>query len=212
MTLPLVILAVFAVAAGWVGIPELPVLGGLIAGLVRRVCRQHARRARAAAEAYSLVPLFTSLVVALGGLYLGWLVYRRVKAGEPDPLAKPLGGVYTLLKNKYYVDEFYDLVFVKPAHWFSETFSYQWIDRSVIDGILHGIAHAAAWWLGECLRFWIRPAGDQRRRRCHRRWHARHGLPGCAVMQTGRVQQYMVVAVFGHGRDRHHSLLHFPGA
>ena len=42
-----------------------------------------------------------------------------------------------LLKNKYYFDEAYDFLFVKPAYWFAETFVYQWMDKGLIDGILH---------------------------------------------------------------------------
>jgi NADH-quinone oxidoreductase subunit L len=193
MTLPLVILAVFAVAAGWVGIPKnFPLLGMLspdwFAGFVGQMVA-----GEGAAVAYNYIPLLTSLVVALGGLYLGWLVYRRVEAGDPDPLAKPLGVVYRWMKNKYYVDELYGLVFVKPAHWLSETFSYQWIDRKLIDGILHGAAHLG-WWLGERLRYSfdlpvINGAGDA----------TADGARGVGSwmrgMQSGRVQQYMVVAI-----------------
>ena len=65
-------------------------------------------------------PLLTSFVVSLGGLYLGWLVYRKVAAGEADPLQKPLGAIYTLLKNKYYFDELYNFLFVRPAYWVSD--------------------------------------------------------------------------------------------
>ena len=73
--------------------------------------------------AFNWVPLATSLFVALGGLYFGWLVYRNVNSPAEDRLQIPL------LKNKYYFDEFYDRVFVKPAYWFAETFVYKWMDQ-----------------------------------------------------------------------------------
>ena len=193
MTLPLVILAVFAVTAGWVGIPKtFPLLGSLSPDWFAEFVGQMVS-GEAAVEAASLIPLITSLVVALGGLYLGWRVYRGVQAGQPDPLEKPLGGFYTLLKNKYYFDELYDRVFVRPARWTAETLSYLWIDRKLIDGILHGIAHIG-WWLGERLRFWIdlpviNGAGDA----------AADGTRGMGgwmkSLQSGRIQQYMVLAV-----------------
>ncbi len=45
-----------------------------------------------------------------------------------------------MLKNKYYFDELYDKIFVRPAYWLAETFTYLWVDRKVIDGFLHLIA------------------------------------------------------------------------
>ncbi len=85
MTLPLVILAVFAVVIGWVGIPEdFPVLGGLLPNwfheFVGGTLLEHPE-----ALPFNYLPLLTSLVVALGGLFLGWLVYRNVKAGASRP-------------------------------------------------------------------------------------------------------------------------------
>jgi NADH-quinone oxidoreductase subunit L len=184
---------VFAVAAGWAGIPEhFPVLGGLVPSwfheFVGSTLAEHPE-----AVAFNWIPLLTSLLVSLGGLYLGWLVYRGVRAGQADPLQKPLGPVYTVLFNKYYFDELYDFLFVRPAFWLSETFTYLWLDRGLIDGILHTIARAA-FSVGGYLRNWIdKPIvngfGD---------------FVGESVkslgrtfrfIQTGRVQQYMVMAL-----------------
>jgi len=193
MTFPLAVLAVFAVAAGWVGIPEhFPVVGGLIPNwfheFVGGTLAEHPETV-----AFNWIPLLTSLVVALGGLYLGWLVYRGVHAGQADPLQRPLGPVYTVLFRKYYFDELYDLLFVRPAIWLSETFAYLWLDRGLIDGTLHLVARAA-FSVGGYLRNWIdKPIvngfGD---------------FVGESVkslgrtlrfIQTGRVQQYMVMAL-----------------
>ncbi|MCX6028348.1 MAG: NADH-quinone oxidoreductase subunit L [Chloroflexi bacterium] len=110
MTIPLMVLAVFAVAGGWVGIPkEFPILGALSTNPFHHFIGSlaEALHIEAAELPFNLVPLLTSLVVALGGLTLGWLVYRKarptgghVTEGEPmtspeqfvDPLARPLGG------------------------------------------------------------------------------------------------------------------------
>ena len=72
----------------------------------------------------------------IGGLGLGWLVYKNFKAGDEDPVKKLLGPVYKAMKNKYYFDEAYDFLFVQPAKWFSEKFVFEGMDRKVIDGIL----------------------------------------------------------------------------
>ena len=193
MTFPLVMLAFLAVTVGWVGIPEeFPAIGGLVPNwfheFVGATLAEHPE-----APPFSFIPLLTSIVVSLGGLYLGWVVYRKHAAGEADPLQARLGGVYKVLKNKYYIDEFYDRVFVRPAIWFSEVFTYQWMDRLVIDGILHTIARAA-FSLGGIFRNWIdKPIvngfGDFVGESVKRFGRA------FRFVQTGRVQQYMIMAL-----------------
>ena len=140
MTLPLVLLAVFAVAAGWPGIPgDFPVIGGFIPNFVHEFVGETLAE-HPETITFSWIPLLISLAVSLGGLALGWWVYRDIPAGAPDPLEKPLGPVYKLLKNKYYFDELYHLIFVRPSIWLSRTFTYLWLDRTVIDGVLHFVA------------------------------------------------------------------------
>lgn len=193
MTTPLVILAVFAVTFGWVGIPH-DFLGleiwpkNLFHGVVYTLTEHQ----QPAGIHFNWIPLTISLVVALGGLGVGYLVYRNVKAGGEDPLKKPLGPIYTLLQNKYYMDELYDLIFVRPAIWFSEKVAYQWMDRGLIDGTLHSIARITPA-LGKLLRntvdFAINWFGD---------FVGNSTIKAggrMKVVQTGRVQQYMVIAL-----------------
>jgi NADH-quinone oxidoreductase subunit L len=193
MTIPLVILAVFAIAFGWVGIPEaFPALGGILPNwfheFVGGTLMEHPH-----APAFNIIPLLVSIGVALGGLLLGWFVYRQLPARAPDPLARPLGSIYTLLKNKYYFDELYDLLFVRPAYWFAETFSYRWIDRGVIDGFLHGVGRVALR-IGSFMRNAIdlpivNGAADRLSegvKRAGREFR---------VVQTGRVQEYLIVGL-----------------
>ena len=196
MTVPLVILAVFAVGAGWVGIPE-HFTGGLIPNWFHEFVAGTIEKHLPVVE-FNIIPLLTSLVVALGGLTLGWWVYRDVRAGAPDPLQKVLGPLHKVLKNKYYLDEIYDVLFVRPAYWVAETFTYKFLDRTVIDGILHFVARVASN-VGTILRNYIdKPivngAGDavgEGVKLVGRRFR---------VIQTGRVQQYMLIAlVFAFG-------------
>jgi len=195
MTVPLMVLAAFALAYGWVGVPKtFPVLGGLLpewfqewVGATFRMYIKHE------AAGHSLFPLLISFVVSLGGLFLGWWVYRNVeRADQPDPLAV-LGPVFDLLKNKYYFDELYAALFVRPAYWVAEVFTFRWMDRGVIDGILHAVARLA-WKIGEFFRYYIdlpivNGAGDL----------VGAGTKGFGralrAIQSGRVQQYMLVAV-----------------
>lgn len=151
MTIPLMALAVFAVAGGWVGIPtSFPVLGALSTNPFHHYIGSLAEALHIHAEAlpFNAVPLLTSLAVALGGLTLGWLVYRgagKLSAGEHlaspkefvDPLARPLGPLYPVLQNKYYFDEIYHAVFIKGtqrlAAWLFK-FDSGFIDDTLVDG------------------------------------------------------------------------------
>ncbi len=192
MTTPLVILAFFALTFGWAGIPEhFPVLGGLIPNWFHGVA--YTLPESLEGIEFSWVPLLISLVVALGGLGVGWLVYKDVKAGQEDPLKKPLGQLYKTLQNKYYFDEFYDKVFVQPAYWLSETFSYLWMDRGVIDGFLHAVARFT-YAVGIFFRDFIdvplvNGFGDFVGERA--KWVGNK----IRVIQTGKVQQYMLIAL-----------------
>ncbi|MRR30601.1 NADH-quinone oxidoreductase subunit L, partial [bacterium] len=192
MTAPLAILSVFAIAAGWAGIPaDFPGLGGLIPNWFEEFVGSMLHF-EAAEAAHSLVPLFTSLVVALGGLALGWVVYKGLQK-PVDPLEKPLGGFHTVLKNKYYIDEFYQAAIIRPANWVANVFTYKILDQTIIDGLLHGIARFGVW-LGTGLRNVIdlpvvNGAGD----------NAARGTRGVGMFlrnrQSGRIQQYMVIAI-----------------
>ncbi len=193
MTLPLIVLAVFAVGAGWVGIPhDFPLIGGLLPNwmhdFVGGTLLEHPHPIE-----FSPIPLLTSVAVSLLGLLGGWLVYRNVKAGAPDPLVRALGPVYTLLHRKYYFDELYDRFIVSPAYWLAETFTYRFVDRKVIDGFLHTVVDVAGR-LGSFLRGYIdlpivNGAGD-----LVGEGVKRAGRSG-RVIQTGRVQGYLVVGV-----------------
>ena len=55
-----------------------------------------------------------------------------------------------LLKNKYYFDEIYSQIFVKPIIWIAEVFT-NWMDRGLIDGFLHSVARISLW-IGTTLR------------------------------------------------------------
>jgi NADH-quinone oxidoreductase subunit L len=196
MTLPLVILSVFAVGFGWVGIPEhFPGLGGLLPNWFHEFVGGTLIELPEGVE-FGLWPLLTSLVVALGGLTLGWLVYRDVKAGQPDPLEKPLGFLYPFLKNKWYFDEFYSFFIIRPMVWFSEVFTYMWMDRGLIDGILHTFARLALG-TGHFFRYYIdKPIvneliGDK----LGAYWTFQPAGRALRKIQTGRIQTYLIGAV-----------------
>jgi len=188
MTTPLVVLAFFALTYGWLGIPEhFPVLGGLVPNWIHEFIGSTLAELPEAVE-FNIVPLLTSLTVALGGLLVGWLAYRNVNSVGEDKLQIPL------LKNKYYFDEIYDTVFVKPAYWFAETFVYKWMDKGLIDGILHLFGPGTDG-IGSVIRNYFdlpvinRFFGDGSADVTY--WFGGK----LRAIQTGRVQQYLMLAL-----------------
>lgn len=186
MTLPLVVLSVFAVGYGWVGMPHW-ITGGLVPNwfheFVGSMLHEHAEEL-----AFNIVPLGTSLLVALGGLTAGYFAYRNVQSPAEDKLQIPV------LKNKWYVDELYNVVFIKPAVWFSEVFVSKWMDKGFIDGILHLFGPATGG-VGSAIRnYFDLPVinhffGDGSAEVTW--WFGRNLRP----IQTGRIQQYLVLSL-----------------
>ena len=188
MTVPLIVLAVFAVGYGWVGIPEqFPGLGGLIPNWFHEFVGGTLGELPKAVE-FSWVPLITSMCVALGGLFFGWLVYRKVQAQKQDFLQIPV------LKNKWYFDEIYNFIFVKPAFWIAEKFTSLYIDQKVIDGFLHSVARFSLF-LGHAFRnYFDKPVineflGDGTGN------VVKASGSGLRKIQAGRIQYYMVASI-----------------
>jgi NADH-quinone oxidoreductase subunit L len=193
MTVPLAILAFFAITIGWAGIPEaFPGIGGFVPNWLGSFLGTMLH-GELHAEHHSSIPLITSLVVSLGGLLLGWLMYRKIKDTVSDPLEWSLAGFYKVLANKYYIDEIYSYIFIRPAKWFSEKVIYQFLDQKVFDGVLHGIGKIS-FWIGDKFRFWfdlpvINKGGDKIA------LGTRKLGSNLRVTQSGRIQDYMILAL-----------------
>ena len=202
MQLPLIILAVFAVVAGFVGVPpEFPIFGPIFSpqgnpffNFVQYALPLEIHNLAPVKPPFNIVPVLTSFGVALGGIYLGWLMYwrRPLEAGATDPMLTVLGdNVYSTLRNRYYFDDLYRLAFVVPSKWIARQVNV-FVDKGIIDGILHFIARAFTW-LGDLFKVlnkWlIDGVGDG-----IPRWI--YQLGGSArETQTGRIQQYLLAVL-----------------
>ncbi len=84
------------------------------------------------------------MMIATGLALLGWGIahyFYNVNLSAPDRLAAKFQAIYRVLLNKYYVDELYDLLWVEPTKKLG--FLLDWFDRTVIDGLVRGVAQLA---------------------------------------------------------------------
>jgi NADH-quinone oxidoreductase subunit L len=151
MAIPLIILAVGSVVAGYVGVPH--ALGGSnhiesflepsFAPPAAAASEAHAGEHPAAAEGHAdtateLLLMGVSSGIAVAGILIAmffWL--RRPQASEA--MAQRFRGVHRLLLNKYYVDELYDSALVQPIKHLSTGGLWKGVDAGLIDGTVNGV-------------------------------------------------------------------------
>ncbi len=145
MLLPLMILALLSIVGGWLAAPAMlnmgpdyfakflqPVFGGVEAAGVE--AKAHSLELSLAGVA--VVTAFIGFLVAL------WLYLKRPEKAEG--LAKSLRRAYIILLNKYYVDELYAALIVKPLLWVSTNVLWKAADVAGIDGTVNAIADGTA--------------------------------------------------------------------
>jgi NADH-quinone oxidoreductase subunit L len=138
MLVPLLVLAVLSVVGGWVGVPAalgghneiehfLDPVFGVGAGAVPEAVAETA--------SYGLERglAFVSVATALVGLFFAWLFYYK-KPGTAAAMAEKAKPLYSLIANKFYVDEIYQAIFVTGLLACTRIFLYGLVDRIGIDG------------------------------------------------------------------------------
>jgi len=163
MLVPLVILAVFSFVGGWIGIPAAwggsnhfeKFLEPVFHASSPAATPEHAITGEAPiAEQTTETPesqtdhrmerIFTGISVVAGllGLALAGLLYWQ-RPELPQKIADSLGGLYHTVVNKYYVDELYAALFVKPLVDGSSRILWRGIDQQIIDGAIDNSADGA---------------------------------------------------------------------
>ena len=82
------------------------------------------------------------VIVAILGFLVAWWFYIR-KPELPKRLSQSVHGFYTVLLNKYYVDEIYAALIVRPLLWISTNVLWHVVDEGLIDGTVNGTATVA---------------------------------------------------------------------
>ena len=187
MTIPLAILAFFAIALGFIGTPAWPWFHAFLEG--------HATGfdVHALLEPQLLIVMATSIVVVFLGLGLGWRLYGgpAPKPEDPDVLEAAAPLPWRWLRDRVYVDEFYGMTAIAFYAWWARV--ADWLDRRVWGGMVAGVAWAFRQW-ARLNRFidmhWVDGAFDKG---CEE-FNVGGGL--LARVQNGRVQTYLRILAF----------------
>lgn len=161
MTGPLVVLGVLSVVGGWLNLPAFLPAGPVQAlhHWLDPVTGEAARRVTGGVEAhlehateYGLVG--TAVAVAVAGIVLA-ITRLKPAAIVPAREAPEAAGVERVLENKYWVDEAYDALLVRPVVGISRAVLWRGMDAGIIDGMfVNGSAHLARGfaWIGSRLQ------------------------------------------------------------
>ncbi len=141
MTIPLAVLGVLALIGGWVGIPHVLGGGNQFEAFLAPVFHDaehilhHGGHHEAALE---LTLMAASIVIALCGIFVAYLFYRK-NPDMPGRIVDSIKGFYTIVYNKYYVDEIYRATIIVPLVKTSE-FLNSFFDMKIVDGSVNGVA------------------------------------------------------------------------
>jgi NADH-quinone oxidoreductase subunit L len=164
ITVPLVVLAILSLTAGWVGIPA----EGLnaIDPFLAPVLAAPEAAGHAADHAMEYLLMAVSVLVAAGGIGLAYVFYVRSPA-LPARVAASAAGLYRLSFNKWYVDELYDAIVIRPTVALAHAL-WRGVDVFIIDSAVNGVGRVTQAW-GTVLR----------------------------VMQSGQLQHYALFMALG---------------
>lgn len=164
MALVLIVLAIGSFAAGWIGIPdvimhggnrierflepsfeahaiapaspEFQVAEGRATTRVELPAEQSGEHAVSAGTEWALMGL--SVGVAVFGVLIATYFWLRNRSAATK-VARSAAPIYTLLLNKYYIDELYDAVLVQPIKQLSTLLLWRGVDAGLIDGSVNGV-------------------------------------------------------------------------
>ncbi len=165
ITIPLIILAILSVVGGLVGIPEIFMQGGhkLEAFLAPVFAQSNAlTEHQHLSHATEYMLMGASVVAALAALVYAWNRYSKYQNIDKEET-----GIGKVLENKWYVDELYDTIIVKPvlaiAKYFNNIF-----EKKGIDGFVNGVGKVV-----------------------------NYGSRQIRLLQTGQVGNYVLMMVLG---------------
>ena len=185
MTVPLIILAGFAILLGFVGTPAWPWFDGYLTG------EEFKFDFSKLTEPGTLGLMVASAAIVFTGLGLGWFLYgkrQRKTVAEKDVLETAQPAIFKLLENKYFIDEIYEATVIRFnafAAWLCD-FADQWIFGGAVLLVKY-ITVGLAWLYRLTDEYFVNLGFDTG---CEA---LREGGGGLSKLHTGRVQTYLRV-------------------
>jgi NADH-quinone oxidoreductase subunit L len=163
ITIPLIVLAILSVVAGYIGLPavisEHHALASYLAPVVRNMDEiTHKLHELGHSTEWMLMGISSGLAIVM--IFVAYAATKK-------PNFVPNTGLAKVLENKWYIDELYDAVIIRPIAAFSRI-SDKFIERAGIDGLVNGVGKTVRW------------SSDRMR-----------------LLQTGQVGFYIFVMVLG---------------
>jgi NADH-quinone oxidoreductase subunit L len=129
MTIPLIVLAVLSIIGGIVGVPEVFIHGGeKLSQFLAPVVPTAIHHIEHSTE---LLLMASTTAIAIIAIVVAWFRYRNYKEEQPGAFGK-------VLQNKWYVDELYNSVFVKPVNKLG-AIANRYFEHSGIDALVNGV-------------------------------------------------------------------------
>jgi NADH-quinone oxidoreductase subunit L len=151
MTVPLVILAVGAMLAGFLNLPTLfsgMPAAHLLTDWLNPVLHEKAGK-------FNLLVALLATAGAVGMGYLGWWAYTsnaaKIKVGGKDPAYHYTGDLWDGMEQAWYVDVAYNAIVVAPFRYLGN-FLARTFDPQGIDGLVVGVGRFFGWIAGELRR------------------------------------------------------------
>jgi NADH-quinone oxidoreductase subunit L len=156
MTVPLIVLALGAVLAGYINVPQ-RLTGGKIPSYLERLLEPSIAAENSRIQQDHFVPgpvveeagsagtelmlTIVSSIIAILGIALAWIWFKQQPLWQPPKI----------LEEKYKVDEIYDAAVVHPIGALSTSILWKVIDTRIIDGLVNGTGRVTAW-IGKVIR------------------------------------------------------------
>lgn len=146
ITIPLIVLAVLSAVGGFMNIPESLFGTASLHEFLSPVFAQSAAILVDRPLEHSTEYILMTVVIALTLVMIGIAYSMFVKKNKiPAAEGAAIGTLHRVVYHKYYVDEIYNTVIVKPLYWFSATFD-KVIERLAIDRLVNSIGSAVTDW------------------------------------------------------------------
>ena len=135
MMIPLTVLMVLSAIGGFVGTPWSDVFGHFLEPVFPQTHHE-------ISQSLEIQLMVTALLIAVIGILAArFFHYKKPEVAERLVVENGfIKSVHNILYHKWYVDELYDAVFVKPIAWIADRVFYRTIDVNIIDGIVNDVA------------------------------------------------------------------------